>query len=58
MSLRDTARSRAMASCTADSEVPPRSKKWSRRPIWSCGMLSTPAQAAASRRSAGVEGAS
>ncbi len=27
--LRDTARSRAMASFTADSEVPPRSKKWS-----------------------------
>ena len=56
-SLRDTARSRAMASCTADSDVPPRSKKWSRRPIWSCGTPSTSAQAAASRSSVGVPGA-
>ena len=35
MSLRDTARFRAIASFTAESDVPPRSKKWSRRPIWS-----------------------
>ena len=40
-SLRDTARSRVSASLTADSDVPPRSKKWSRRPICSCGMPST-----------------
>ena len=57
-SLSDTARSRAIASFTADSEVPPQSKKWSCRPIWSCGMPSTFAQAAASRRSVGVRGAS
>ena len=56
-SLRDTARSRVIASFTADSDVPPRSKKWSRRPIWSCGMPSTFAQAAASRCSVGVLGA-
>ena len=56
-SLSDTARSRAIASFTADSDVPPRSKKWSRRPIWSCGIPSTFAHAAASRCSVGVRGA-
>ena len=57
-SLRDTARSRVIASFTADSDVPPRSKKWSCRPICSCGMPSTFAHAAASRYSVGVVGAS
>ena len=47
MSLRDTARFRAIASFTAESDVPPRSKKWSRRPIWSSRMPSTFAHAAA-----------
>ena len=44
------------ASLTADSDVPPRSKKWSRRPTWPCGTPSTSAQAAANRRSVGVAG--
>ena len=57
MSLSDTARSRAIASFTAESDVPPRSKKWSRLPIWSSRMPSTCAHAAARRRSVGVLGA-
>ena len=57
-SLREKARSRLTASFTADNEVPPRSKKWSSRPICSCGMPSTFAHAAASRCSVGVRGAS
>ena len=57
-SLREKTRSRLIASFTADNEVPPRSKKWSRRPIWSCGTPSTFAHAAASRCSVGVRGAS
>ena len=32
-SLSDTSRFKVTASFTADSDVPPRSKKWSRRPI-------------------------
>ena len=56
MSLSDTARSSATASFTADSDVPPRSKKWSRRPICSTGTPSTVAHAAASRCSVGVAG--
>ena len=57
-SLSDTARSNVRASFTADRDVPPRSKKWSSRPIWSWGMPSTVLQAAASRSSVGVPGAS
>ena len=56
MSLSDTARSSAMASFTADSEVPPRSKKSSRRPIASGGTPSTSPTTAASRCSVGVRG--
>ena len=58
-SVRDTARSSVMASLTADSDEPPQSKKkWSFRPIWSCGVPSTLAQAAANLCSVGVAGAS
>ncbi len=56
-SFRETVRSRAIASRTAASEVPPRSKKWSSRPTRSRGTPSTWAQAAASRCSVGVAGA-
>jgi hypothetical protein len=47
-----------IASFTADSDVPPRSKKWSCRLIWSAGMPRTFAHAAASRCSVGVLGPS
>src|SRR5690606_10298699 len=58
MSFSDTARSSTTTSFTADSDVPPRSKKSSCRPTSSGATPSTPAQAAASRRSVGVRGAS
>ena len=57
MSVRDTSRFRAITSFTADSELPPRSKKWSYRPIWSTGTPSNVAHAAAIRCSVGVLGA-
>ena len=58
ISLSDTSRLSAMATLTADSEVPPLSKKWSRRPTCSTGTPSTVAHAAASRCSVGVAGGS
>ncbi len=54
MSFSETARSSAMLSLTAVSEVPPESKKWSVRRMCCSGTPSSSAQAAASLRSAGL----